>query len=268
MLRAGTLLRVLVIAGMSASLLLGSAGSAAACTFGRAYTPAGLVNFVIGHGTATESYRGVDGGVAVGSGTQDPDPTETNGFHISSAISAQQYNTLHWGNHISSQIGWQMGKLQQLPSGVNTWGHTPSVFFEGLDNVADYRAVYGAAETLGRYEVSWGGVSPTGRHKYIAWFQRGGVWYQAGYAELDNQYSDMNAIGEASDNVNGACIRLSASATVLNEVGAPVALVVLTDIWRAWNSAIATLESLDNGQPYKYWNYSAPNFDHIGVGGP
>lgn len=263
-----TLARILVIVGASASLVLSQTTPAAACFFGGTRTPVGGPNFVIGHGTASESYRGIHGGVSPGAGTADPDPSEANGFHISSAISAQEANSMHFGGAINSQIGWQMGKLQELPSGVNTWGHTPTVFFEGLDNVQDYRAVYGAAEALGRYEVSWGGISPTGRHKYIGWYQRSGTWFQAGYSELDNQNADMNAVGEASDNVGGPCIRLSASATVLNEVGTPDALLVLTDTWHDWSSAYPTLGALDNGNPYKYTNYSAPNFNHIGVGGP
>ncbi|OLC11458.1 MAG: hypothetical protein AUH44_02380 [Chloroflexi bacterium 13_1_40CM_68_15] len=171
---------------------------------------------------------------------------------------------------ILSQVGWQMGLLVQLPSGVNTWSHAPTVFFEGLDNVADYRATYGPAETQGRYEVSWGGVSPTGRYKYIAWFMRAGNWNQAGYAELDNQYSDANAVGEASDTIDltATCIRLSSSSSNLHELGSPVALFLLTNGWYDWTSGFATTGGLDNGRPYSYTNYSAPNYDHLGVGGP
>jgi hypothetical protein len=243
---------------------------ASACRFGTIRTPAGFGAFVIGQSTVSESYRGIDGAIGIVSGTQTPDPSHTNGYHINASISNQQANSQHSGLAILSQMGWQLGMLQQLPSGVNTWADTPTIFFEGLDNVGDYRATYGAALNPGRYEVSWGGTSPTGRYKYIGWFVIGGTWYQAGYAELDNLYSDSNAFGEASDTANAgdACIRLTPDTNSYHEHGSPDPLLVLTDTWHDWSSAYPAVGASDNGNPYKYHQLAAPNWDHDGVGGP
>ena len=178
----------------------------------------------------------------------------------------------HANNEVLSNVGWAMGMLQELPSGASTWSHSPTIFFEGLDNVGDYRATYGAAETLGEYEVSWAGTSPTGRQEFMAWFKRAGTWFQAGYAEFDTDQADANAQAEATDasfggTQNTGCLWLSSSATNLHEEGSPTALLVLTDVWHDWTSAFVTGVGQDNNNPYIYQNVSAPNWDHTRVGG-
>lgn len=251
-------------------LLLLQETPASACRSGIIRTPAGFGAFVIGQATASESYRGIHGSISIVPGTQTPDLAHSNGYHINVTISNQQANSIHSGGAILAQIGWQMGMLQLLPSGVNTWADTPTIFFEGLDNVGDYRATFGAATSPGDYEVSWGGASPTGRNKYIGWYQIGGTWYQAGFAELDNANSDSNSVGEASDTTNAGdtCIQLTPSTSTYHEHGSPSPLLLLTDVWHDWSSAFPALGAVDNGNPYKYYNLSAPNFDHDGVGGP
>jgi len=247
---------------------------AAACRAnGSPWSPSAPPIFVIGAGTASESYRGIHGGIAIAAGTPDPDPNQLTDRHIAVSMNVLQANAQHVPHFLISQMGWQMGMLQELPSGTKTWAHSPTIFFEGLDNVGDYRTTYGAAETFGSYEVSWGGTSPTGRTQYNAFFERAGVWYQAGYTEFDNLYAEANAQAEATDasaqgTQNTACLQLSSSSANLHEHGVPSALLLLTDTWHDWTNAYPTLDGADNGMPYVYQNVSFPNFDHDRVGGP
>ena len=230
---------------------------------GIVYTPAGG-NFGVGQFTQTESYRGVHGGISVGSAAA---PPNVDSYHISVQIANSQNSPGSQFGETWSQIGWQMGVLQRLPSGQILYNTAATIYFEGIDNVENFRDAYGAAETLGRYEVSWGGVSPTGRSKYIAWFQRGGTWFQAGFAELDNEQTAASAFGEVTDTVNqqDTCLRLSSLGAV-HEVGSPDQLLVLTAGWIAWTTAVPTGFSPDNGFPYDYTNFG--NFDHFTVSGP
>lgn len=232
---------------------------------GIVYFPASGPNFEVGQFTTAQGYRGVHAGISVGSSSAPPNADD---YHISVQISSSQSSQGSQFGEIWSQVGWQMGILQRLPSGSRVYSSSATVYFEGIDNVESYRDTYGAAETLGRYEVSEGGISPTGRWKYIAWFQRAGVWYQAGYSELDAQLTQESAFGEASDTINqqDTCLQLSA-AGASHEVGSPDQLLVLqSGSWIAWTTAVSTGFSPDNGLPYDYANFG--NYDHFTVSGP
>lgn len=240
------------------------AGRAIACrTGGITYAPA-AGNFGVGQFTSSESYRGVHGGISVGGADA---PPNVDSYHISVQISSSETSAGSLYGEIWSQVGWQMGILVRLPSQQVVYSSSPTIYFEGIDNVDNFRDTFGAAETLGRYEVSEGGISPTGRWKYISWFQRGGTWFQAGYAELDRQMTTSNAFGEVTDTVNqtDACLRLSRLGSV-HEVGSPDQLLVLTSGWIAWTTVVPTNFSPDNNYPYDYANFG--NYDHFTVSGP
>lgn len=164
---------------IAATGLLWQATPAMACraiapgqTQSQSYSPQGsLTTFTVGAGTQTESYRGIHGAIAVASNTPDPDPNQLTDRHINVSINTGQASAIHPGGTLLSQMAWQMAMLQELPSGTKTWAHSPTIFFEGLDNVGDFRTTYGAAATQGSYEVSWAGTSPTGRYEYKGWYQ-------------------------------------------------------------------------------------------------
>lgn len=223
-------------------------------------TPDNGTAWRVGQQALPDSYRGIHGGISWASGT----PVPISGQHINVTIGSK------WNNTYWSQIGWQMGDLVRLPSGALVQTTSPTVYFEGIDAVADYRDVYGAAESLGRYEVSEGGA--IGAYwKYIAWFQRAGVWYQAGYAELNGQYTQQDAWGEATDldrlPPDYTCVQLSANTSTRHELGSPDALLLLTDVWHDWTTAYPMTADPDNAvNVYKYTSWSS--YDHFDVGGP
>lgn len=228
-------------------------------------TPYNFVDFLIGQDTGTAITRGIHGGISFASGTPDPDPfNSTRRNKIGVMLQAKQVSPVN-GRDTWSGVGWEMGYLLTLPSpSRDVWSHAPTVFFEGIDNVSDYRDVFGAAEALGEYEVSWaGGIGS--RWKYNSWYKRSGAWYIAGYAELDAEYTIATAQGEASD-VDGEarCLALSASNAAFHELGSPVALQLLTDTWRGWTSAFPRSLFPDNSRPYVVVDWT---WDHFGVGG-
>lgn len=273
----------LLVPPVAALALVAQTTPAAACRavnpntgLSQRFSPNQGVTFTIGAGTQTESpYRGVHGAIAIASNTPDPDPNQLTDRHIAVSINEGQKDPQNptTGRPLLSNIGWQMGMLQQLPSGTKIWSHSATIFFEGLDKVSDYRATYGAAQTQGNYEDSWAGTSPTGRYEYMGWYQLGTTWYQAGYAEFELQYGDANSEAEATDasaqgSLDTACLQLSSGTSNLHEHGSPSALLVLTDTWHDWTSSYPVDFGLDNNAPYTYSNVSAPNFDHDRVGGP
>jgi hypothetical protein len=244
------------------TLTLANTTPALACRSGQIWTPT-AGNFTVGQGTASESYRGIHGGIGIVPSTAPPNVDD---YHISVQISSSQSSSGPQ-TEIWSQVGWQMGVLQRLPSFQNVYSSSPTVYFEGIDNIENFRDTFGAAETLGRYEVGEAGLTPNSKWKYISWFQRAGVWYQAGYSELDSQYSISNAFGEASDTIilDDPCLRLS-NVGFAHELGSPDALLVLGSVWVTWTTAIPTVLGGDNNRPYDYANFGS--FDHFTVSGP
>ncbi len=180
-------------------------------------------DFLIGQDTLDANTRGIHGGIAIAPGTPNPDPSHSSARNkIGVMISAKELSPIN-GRGIWSEVGWQMGYLLRLPPGQippDVYSDSPTIFFEGIDNVADFRDTFGAADTLGEYEVSWAGAIGS-RWKYNAWYKQGGSWFIAGYAELDGEMTIANAQGEASDVPDGRCLALSASNTTLLARGPP-----------------------------------------------
>jgi hypothetical protein len=222
-------------------------------------------DFLIGQDTLDANTRGIHGGIGIAAGTPNPDPLHaTLRNKIAVMLQSKQISPVN-GRGIWSAIGWQMGYLLTLPGGQNTYADSPTIFFEGIDNVADYRdVIFGFAETLGEYETSWAGA--IGSHwKYNGWYKQGGVWYIAGYAELDAETTIATAQGEASDVPEGRCLKLSFSNTSLHEEGTPVALRILIDTWHVWTTAYPHDPLPDNARPYVFTQYRL--WDQFGVGG-